>query len=151
MVVMARSTSSLSNIESINGLRFTLTSIESLGYTDVTRLRRNGRIVSAVSSEAPMTIPPCTLLYIRDVRSEEHTSELQSHRDLHSFPTRRSSDLHRRHAAEKERQDRVCGVVRSPDDNSALHIAIHKGRAGFIVKTQYFSRVSQQLDTVLSQ
>src|SRR5215211_1417070 len=31
----------------------------------------------------------------RDVpgRSEEHTSELQSHRDLHSFPTRRSSDL----------------------------------------------------------
>src|SRR5476649_2568637 len=27
------------------------------------------------------------------MRSEEHTSELQSHRDLHSFPTRRSSDL----------------------------------------------------------
>src|SRR5262252_4971354 len=29
-------------------------------------------------------------------RSEEHTSELQSHSDLHSFPTRRSSDLERR-------------------------------------------------------
>src|SRR5476649_1718545 len=29
----------------------------------------------------------------RQRRSEEHTSELQSHRDLHSFPTRRSSDL----------------------------------------------------------
>src|SRR5882672_5342590 len=29
----------------------------------------------------------------RGARSEEHTSELQSHRDLHSFPTRRSSDL----------------------------------------------------------
>src|SRR5215204_3225270 len=28
------------------------------------------------------------------IRSEEHTSELQSHRDLHSFPTRRSSDPH---------------------------------------------------------
>src|SRR5947207_2573308 len=28
-----------------------------------------------------------------DLRSEEHTSELQSHSDLHSFPTRRSSDL----------------------------------------------------------
>src|ERR1035437_9108589 len=28
-------------------------------------------------------------------RSEEHTSELQSRRDLHSFPTRRSSDLDR--------------------------------------------------------
>src|SRR5476649_1589560 len=27
-------------------------------------------------------------------RSEEHTSELQSHSDLHSFPTRRSSDLY---------------------------------------------------------
>src|ERR1035437_4031275 len=26
-------------------------------------------------------------------RSEEHTSELQSRQDLHSFPTRRSSDL----------------------------------------------------------
>src|SRR5947207_10792 len=26
-------------------------------------------------------------------RSEEHTSELQSHSDLHPFPTRRSSDL----------------------------------------------------------
>src|SRR5437588_206638 len=26
-------------------------------------------------------------------RSEEHTSELQSHSDLYSFPTRRSSDL----------------------------------------------------------
>src|SRR5882672_4448912 len=29
----------------------------------------------------------------RSHRSEEHTSELQSHSDLHSFPTRRSSDL----------------------------------------------------------
>src|SRR5215218_1609467 len=27
------------------------------------------------------------------LRSEEHTSELQSHSDLPSFPTRRSSDL----------------------------------------------------------
>src|SRR5260221_630149 len=30
---------------------------------------------------------------VNPIRSEEHTSELQSHRDLHSFPTRRSSDL----------------------------------------------------------
>src|SRR5476649_905864 len=36
--------------------------------------------------EAKLRHVPC-------VRSEEHTSELQSHRDLHSFPTRRSSDL----------------------------------------------------------
>src|ERR1044072_7013409 len=27
------------------------------------------------------------------LRTEEHTSELQPHRHLHSFPTRRSSDL----------------------------------------------------------
>src|ERR1044072_113915 len=33
----------------------------------------------------------CTLAF----RSEEHTSELQSHRYIHSFPTRRSSDLDR--------------------------------------------------------
>src|ERR1035437_121037 len=36
-------------------------------------------------------------------RSEEHTSELQSHRDLHSFPTRRSSDLVRRRRASSRR------------------------------------------------
>src|SRR5882672_6736377 len=30
---------------------------------------------------------------LKTQRSEEHTSELQSHSDLHSFPTRRSSDL----------------------------------------------------------
>src|SRR5476649_2522418 len=30
---------------------------------------------------------------VERARSEEHTSELQSHSDLHSFPTRRSSDL----------------------------------------------------------
>src|SRR5476649_2157466 len=36
------------------------------------------------------SVPPGST---QDFRSEEHTSELQSHRDLHSFPTRRSSDL----------------------------------------------------------
>src|SRR6266496_4336534 len=29
----------------------------------------------------------------KSIRSEEHTSELQSRLDIHSFPTRRSSDL----------------------------------------------------------
>src|SRR5882672_6876736 len=33
------------------------------------------------------------LIDVDEDRSEEHTSELQSHSDLHSFPTRRSSDL----------------------------------------------------------
>src|SRR4030095_12816697 len=44
---------------------------------------------------------------VRPARSEEHTSELQSHRDLHSFPPRCSSDLllthaNRQHAAVHE-------------------------------------------------
>src|SRR5476649_1490029 len=41
---------------------------------------------------------PASILKLQKLtldRSEEHTSELQSHRDLHSFPTRRSSDLAR--------------------------------------------------------
>src|SRR5476649_1297528 len=42
----------------------------------------------------------------RGARSEEHTSELQSHRDLHSFPTRRSSDLASRSAAYRNRDAR---------------------------------------------
>src|SRR5476649_2458119 len=33
------------------------------------------------------------MIIVFHYRSEEHTSELQSHSDLHSFPTRRSSDL----------------------------------------------------------
>src|ERR671916_365014 len=41
------------------------------------------------------TDPVFNHMDVLDARSEEHTSELQSHRDLHSFPTRRSSDLNR--------------------------------------------------------
>src|SRR6476646_9035243 len=40
--------------------------------------------------------PLSKLIYTVQERSEEHTSELQSHSDLHSFPTRRSSDLIRK-------------------------------------------------------
>src|SRR5476649_1390175 len=51
-------------------------------------------------------------------RSEEHTSELQSHRDLHSFPTRRSSDLggnrgRRRSFADQDERDRRVECRRS--------------------------------------
>src|SRR5476649_1181020 len=41
------------------------------------------------------TVSPLPHAFQNGFRSEEHTSELQSHRDLHSFPTRRSSDLSR--------------------------------------------------------
>src|SRR5882672_3180208 len=49
-------------------------------------------------------------------RSEEHTSELQSHRDLHSFPTRRSSDLT---YSPRRRESRRAAGTSSPDRNSA--------------------------------
>src|SRR5947209_555621 len=45
---------------------------------------------------APSCVPPAGAAPGRDeagARSEEHTSELQSRQYLHSFPTRRSSDL----------------------------------------------------------
>src|SRR5262252_3773817 len=40
-----------------------------------------------------------------DTRSEEHTSELQSHSDLRPFPTRRSSDLRAAAAPAEIRED----------------------------------------------
>src|SRR5579875_1066121 len=47
------------------------------------------------------------------VRSEEHTSELQSHRDLHSFPTRRSSDLQiRRPSGWRNAEDHDAAAAR---------------------------------------
>src|SRR5579875_3894898 len=54
---------------------------------------------SSVTKTSPccsgFIVPASTFRYgsIFMHRSEEHTSELQSHRDLHSFSTRRSSDL----------------------------------------------------------
>src|SRR5215204_5605357 len=43
--------------------------------------------------QLPAQVCPCLHRVVRTHRSEEHTSVLQSHRDLHAFPTRRSSDL----------------------------------------------------------
>src|SRR5215211_379372 len=45
------------------------------------------------SSIAPTALSLSKSAATSPTRSEEHTSELQSHRDLHSFPTRRSSHL----------------------------------------------------------
>src|SRR5476649_2754121 len=62
----------------------------------------SGRLVKTPCADCPVfafsTRRPPTRTVISGAvsvsnRSEEHTSELQSHRDLHSFPTRRSSDL----------------------------------------------------------
>src|SRR5215211_7910041 len=54
---------------------------------DASAARRIRCLISFVMCGITWTVAP------RYSRSEEHTSELQSHRDLHSFPTRRSSDL----------------------------------------------------------
>src|SRR5215204_201315 len=43
--------------------------------------------------QQPPKTPSFSSTSLANARSEEHTSELQSHSDLHSFPTRRSSDL----------------------------------------------------------
>src|SRR5579875_3777952 len=58
------------------------------------RKRRHRRVRAKIfgTAERPRLNVSRSLQHIY-ARSEEHTSELQSHRDLHSFPTRRSSDL----------------------------------------------------------
>src|SRR5476649_695726 len=48
---------------------------------------------NSTSAVTPFFFSQLRVISTNSVRSEEHTSELQSHRDLHSFPTRRSSDL----------------------------------------------------------
>src|ERR671917_291353 len=59
--------------------------------------RAASRTTVTSSSNGSSTLPGEIVQFTARVtyvgRSEEHTSELQSHRDLHSFPTRRSSDL----------------------------------------------------------
>src|SRR5579875_957049 len=55
---------------------------------------------SAKARQDPMDCGTKWRIGARAARSEEHTSELQSHRDLHSFPTRRSSDLSARKECE---------------------------------------------------
>src|SRR5262252_6573829 len=76
------------------------TEIYTLSLHDALPICRGGqpalRLQAAVSSDGGVTAArPRHASGRRRVRrrSEEHTSELQSHRDLHSFPTRRSSDL----------------------------------------------------------
>src|SRR4029453_3311071 len=70
------------------GPRTSLTAAEIINdYSedDLTRLFRE-------LGEEPAARRIATMI-VKMRRSEEHTSELHSHRDLPSFPTRRSSDL----------------------------------------------------------
>src|SRR5882672_4071042 len=73
---------------------YTLSLHDALPISEM-RLEPNVRALPALSGRC-MASPLAHLRQHADrgkTRSEEHTSELQSHRDLHSFPTRRSSDL----------------------------------------------------------
>src|SRR5476649_2632027 len=76
------------------------TVIYTLSLHDALPICRAGNITPIHNSiEIPFNVKRIFYLYdvpggeSRGARSEEHTSELQSHSDLHSFPTRRSSDL----------------------------------------------------------
>src|SRR5476649_2010107 len=63
-----------------------------LALRNVLRRTKATAIIGAIQGVTrPENLRMVNLLDLH--RSEEHTSELQSHRDLHSFPTRRSSDL----------------------------------------------------------
>src|SRR5260221_175725 len=60
------------------------------------RIVRTNRSLATHLGVPPVALVGEAMSTLRQIaRSEEHTSELQSHRDLHSFPTRRSSDLFR--------------------------------------------------------
>src|SRR5215204_6394235 len=79
------------------------TEIYTLSLHDALPILPRGQIVGIGQFEIPdclnvlsLLLYACACLSISRARSEEHTSELQSHRDLHSFPTRRSSDLAKR-------------------------------------------------------
>src|SRR4030095_13849833 len=61
-------------------------SITIVGLPEMYFFKKGMSALACISPDPPGSPP-------RRIRSEEHTSELQSHRDLHSFPTRRSSDL----------------------------------------------------------
>src|SRR6476646_8324818 len=76
------------------------TEIYTLSLHDALPISHTGRVRSTNFGAADARLTPCAGCSVAvsssvpsPARSEEHTSELQSHRDLHSFPTRRSSDL----------------------------------------------------------
>src|ERR1044072_8243031 len=64
-------------------------------------------------------------------RSAEHTAGLQSHRDLHSFPTRRSSDLDVRHRGPDVSAAR-CGrdFCHGGSTHSRPHARTNRGEIG---------------------
>src|SRR5476649_2960372 len=73
---------------------YTLSLHDALPILEVSRLVTASICSERANPSLSLIAPsPEEMSGVVDARSEEHTSELQSHRDLHSFPTRRSSDL----------------------------------------------------------
>src|SRR5476649_620993 len=62
-------------------------------YSFIIIVMTPGSYGTSVANVSPPGSPTASRAEVTLWRSEEHTSELQSHSDLHSFPTRRSSDL----------------------------------------------------------
>src|SRR5882672_5962937 len=88
-------------------------------------VQTDAAIITAVYNEltysgiTPTSVTICPPHDSSGGRSEEHTSELQSHRDLHSFPTRRSSDLADR------RRDHHGGLQRADLQWYHTHLGHH--------------------------
>src|SRR5215204_4188892 len=92
---------------------YTLSLHDALPILDVLQPRlRVGRRDPRGQLVVELALRPDRLQDRRRARSEEHTSELQSHRDLHSFPTRRSSDLRCPPAAPSSRPPRSARPAR---------------------------------------
>src|SRR5476649_1627153 len=73
---------------------YTLSLHDALPIYKISGLRLRGERSRRITVRGPgLDGAALGLPFVEAARSEEHTSELQSHRDLHSFPTRRSSDL----------------------------------------------------------
>src|SRR6266567_2772262 len=81
------------------------------------------------ATAAPRMMHPILALIVfalAALRSDEHTSELQSQSNLHSFPTRRSSDLA---YADDHRQEAVARSDRHAADD-ASDPGVDRVRAG---------------------
>src|SRR5882672_11278281 len=94
---------------------YTLSLHDALPISPAERARaRAARRPPAAAPSAPCPKRPSRPAGTSCRRSEEHTSELQSHRDLHSFPTRCSSDLSgRASACASSKAAARCGSIGS--------------------------------------
>src|SRR4030095_10372057 len=87
-----------------------------LALTRQTPHERRSTTSSLFTSSRPSSIS--VNFFDEASRSEEHTSALQSHSDLHSFPTRRSSDLALTRQTPHERRSTTSSLFTSSRPSS---------------------------------